>query len=69
VLDGVGRIAALKVDGAVLYTLSYDAEGRPARADFTSGEAITFDYDPVTHQRRGHQVDAPDATGGTHWES
>jgi len=68
VLDGVGRIAALKVDGAVLYTLSYDAEGRPARADFTSGEAITFDYDAVTHQRRGHQVDAPDSTGGTHWE-
>jgi RHS repeat-associated protein len=68
VLDDLGRVHALHVDGAVLYTLSYDSEDRLARADFTSGEAITFDYDPVTHHRRGHRVEAPDASGGVHWD-
>jgi RHS repeat-associated protein len=68
VLDGFGRVTALHVDGAVLYTLSYDDEGRLARADFTSGAALAFDYDPVTHERRGHQLQAPDSTGGVQWE-
>jgi RHS repeat-associated protein len=68
VLDNLGRASALKLDGDVLYTLSYDEEGRLARADFTSGEAITFDYDEVTHERRGHVVDAPASSGGTHWD-
>ena len=68
VLDGLGRVSALQVDGAVLYTLTYDDEGRLKRADFTSGEAITFDYDAVTHQRRGHQVDSPASSGGVHWD-
>jgi RHS repeat-associated protein len=68
VLDAVGRASQIKVDGAVLYTLGYDAEGRVARADFASGEALTFSYDPTTHQRRGHDVAAPAASGGVHWE-
>jgi RHS repeat-associated protein len=67
-LDGLGRVSDLKVDGSVLYTLSYDTEGRLARADFASGEAITFDYDPVTHQRRGHTVAALAASGGVRWD-
>jgi RHS repeat-associated protein len=67
-LDGLGRISALRVDGNVLYTLAYDDEGRLRRADFTSGDSITFDYDPVTHARRGHQVDAPAASGGVRWD-
>lgn len=68
VLDGLGRVGALKVDGTLLYTLSYDGEGRLARADFASGEAIVFDHDPVTHRRRGHHIDAPDASGGVRWD-
>jgi RHS repeat-associated protein len=68
VLDGLGRPKTLEVDGAALYTLTYDDEGRLARADFTSGEAITFDYDPVTHARRGDAVQAPGVTGGVDWE-
>jgi len=67
-LDGLGRVGAFKVDGAMLYTLRYDDEGRLQRADFTSGEAITFDYDPVTHERRGHELQSPDSTGGVQWE-
>ena len=67
-LDGLGRVRALRVNGSVLYTLSYDAEGRLAHADFVSGEAITFDHDPVTHQRRGHTVTAPAASGGVRWD-
>lgn len=67
-LDGLGRPKTLEVDGAALYTLSYDDEGRLARADFASGEAITFDYDLVTHQRRGHAVQSPGVTGGVDWE-
>jgi RHS repeat-associated protein len=66
VLDVFGRVAALKIDGNVLYTLTYDDEGRVASADFASGEAFRFDYDPVTHRARGHQVDAPDASGSLH---
>jgi RHS repeat-associated protein len=68
VLDSLGRVASLTVDGAVLYTLSYDAEGRLARADFTSGESIVFDHDVVTHHRRGYQIEAPSSTGGAHWD-
>jgi len=68
VLDTAGRVSKLKIDGAVLYTLSYDDEGRLARADFTSGEAVSFDYDPVTHRRRGHQLGAPRTSGGIHWD-
>jgi RHS repeat-associated protein len=67
-LDSLGRISALSVDGTVLYTLTYEGEGRLSRADFSSGEAITFDYDPVTHVRRGHHVDAPAASGGVRWD-
>jgi RHS repeat-associated protein len=67
-LDGLGRVRTLTVDGTVLYTLSYDDEGRLKRADFTSGEAITFDFDPVTHQRHGYSVEAPAASGGVHWD-
>src|SRR6185295_8849048 len=58
-LDSFGRIHTFAVDGAVLYTLSYDGENRVARADFASGEAIAFDFDPVTHRRRGYQLSAP----------
>lgn len=68
VLDDLGRASALKVDGAVLYTLRYDDEGKLAGADLTSGEAITFDYDAVTHERRGHLVKGPHSTGGVQWE-
>ncbi|MGN6104310.1 MAG: RHS repeat-associated core domain-containing protein [Kofleriaceae bacterium] len=67
-LDHLGRVSALRVDGAVLYMLTYDAENRLARADFASGESITFDHDPVTHRRTGHTVEAPSASGGVHWE-
>ena len=67
-LDSLGRTSALEVDGRVLYTLSYDDEGRLARADFTSGEAITFDYDPVTHRRSGHLLAASMASGGVRWD-
>jgi RHS repeat-associated protein len=67
-LDSLGRVRELKVDGAVLYTLSYDDEGRLARADFTSGVAVTFDYDPTTHQRRGHTIESADSTGGVQWQ-
>src|SRR6185295_14805259 len=66
-LDGAGRLHAFAIDGAVLYTLSYDDEGRIARADFASGEAIAFDYDAITHRRRGYQLSAPDASGAMHW--
>lgn len=66
-LDALGRTSSFGVNSAVLYTLSYDTEGRLARADFTSGDAIVFDYDPVTHQRRGHHVEGPRA-GGVTWE-
>jgi len=67
-LDSLGRVATVQIDGNVLYALSYDAEGRLARADFTSGEAIAFDYDPTTHARRGHQVDSLAASGGVRWD-
>ncbi|HEX3764220.1 MAG TPA: FG-GAP-like repeat-containing protein [Kofleriaceae bacterium] len=67
-LDGLGRVSALKVNGNVLYTLSYDPEGRLAHADFATGEVITFDYDPVTHQRRGHTVTGAAASGGVRWD-
>ena len=67
VLDAAGRVSQLKVDGAVLYTLTYDPEGRLARASFASGETIAFDFDPVTHQRRGHQITAASSSGGVHW--
>jgi RHS repeat-associated protein len=67
-LDGLGRVSALEVDGRVLYTLSYDAEGRLAHADFTSGASITFDYDPATHERRGHVLEAHAASGGVQWD-
>jgi hypothetical protein len=65
-LDGLGRVSAVAVDGAVLYTLRYDDEGRLARADVTSGEAIICDYDPTTHLRCGHHVDAPASWPGNH---
>ena len=68
VLDALGRVSQIKVDGAVLYTLKYDAEGRAERADFASGEALTFSYDATTHERRGHDIAAPDVSGGVHWE-
>ncbi|MGN6111283.1 MAG: RHS repeat-associated core domain-containing protein, partial [Kofleriaceae bacterium] len=67
-LDSLGRVSALRVDGAVLYTLTYDAENRLARADFASGESITFDHDPVTRRQTGYTVEAPSASGGVHWE-
>lgn len=67
-LDSVGRISAFKINGAVLYVLSYDGEGRLARADFASGESIEFDHDPVTHNRRGYDVAAPNVTGGMRWD-
>ncbi len=67
-LDSLGRVRTFVVDGAVLYTVSYDGEGRPARADFASGETLTFDYDPSTHQRNGHALQTPAATGGVGWE-
>ena len=67
-LDALGRIAGLAVDGAPLYTLSYDDEGRLARADFASGEAIAFDYDAVTHRGRGHRIDGPNTSGAVHWD-
>lgn len=67
-LDSLGRISELRIDGAILYTLTYDAENRLARADFTSGESITFDYDPVTHRRTGYVVAAPLSSGSVQWE-
>lgn len=67
-LDAYGRVATFKVQGTTLYTLAYDDEGRLARADFTTGESITFDYDAVTHVRRGHHLDTATASGGAHWE-
>jgi RHS repeat-associated protein len=67
-LDSLGRVSTLKVDGAVLYTLTYDPEGRLQRADFTTGEAIAFDYDAVTHVRRGYRITAPNAAGAMHWD-
>jgi RHS repeat-associated protein len=67
-LDDLGRVASFKVDGAVLYTLTYDGEGRLQRADFTTGEAIVFDYDAVTHLRRGYRITAPNAAGAVHWD-
>ncbi len=67
-LDSLGRTSALEVDGHVLYTLAYDDEGRLARADFTSGQTLTFDHDPVTHRRRGHVLAASVAGGGVHWD-
>jgi RHS repeat-associated protein len=68
VLDAFGRVSALKVNGALLYTLSYDAEGRLAGASFASGDTLTFDFDPVTHRRRGHALTGPHATGGVRWD-
>ena len=68
VLDGLGRVGALKIDGNVLYTLSYDDESRLQRADFASGEKIVFDYDATTHARRGYTVTAPGSSGGVHWD-
>jgi RHS repeat-associated protein len=67
-LDSFGRETGLRVNGAPIYTLTYNDENRVARADFATGESITFDYDPVTHDRNGYSVDAPNASGGVHWE-
>lgn len=67
-LDNFGRNSGLRVNGENLYTLTYDGENRLARADFASGESITFDYDPTTHRRTGYTVEAPRASGGVHWE-
>jgi RHS repeat-associated protein len=67
-LDAAGRVASLRVNGATLYTVSYDAEGRLARADFATGEALIFDHDAVTHHPRGYRVEAPNVTGGIHWD-
>lgn len=64
-LDSLGRPSALEVDGHVLYTLSYDDEGRLAHADFASGETLTFDYDPVTQRRHGHVLAASAASAAS----
>ena len=67
-LDAVGRPHQLLVDGAPLYTLGYDAEGRLARADLTAGGAVVFEYDPVTHRRSGYRVEGAGPTTGVHWD-
>lgn len=67
-LDSLGRVHALEVDGAVLYTLSYDNEGRLDRADFASGDSITFAYDPATHERLGYELQSAASSGGVAWE-
>jgi RHS repeat-associated protein len=66
-LDAQGRLHAVKLNGSVLYTVSYDPEGRIAHADFTSGQSVTFDYDPTTHRERGYQLAAGPTSGATRW--
>jgi RHS repeat-associated protein len=68
VFDGLGRLSAVKINGAPLYTVAYDDEGRLARADFNSGEAVQFDFDPTTHRPSGHRLQAPFSSGSVHWQ-
>jgi RHS repeat-associated protein len=67
-LDAWGRPARAIFDGATLYTLAYDDEGRVARVDFAGGESLIFDFDPVTGARRGYRVEGPDVNGGVAWQ-
>lgn len=67
-LDALGRPRTILLNGAPLYTLGYDQENRLERADFATGEEVTFDYDPVTHARRGHGISSQQASGGVRWQ-
>jgi RHS repeat-associated protein len=67
-LDAYGRPYRRLVDGIELYRLSYDGEGRIARADLADGHALVLSYDPVTHARRGYRLEGPVQDGGVSWD-
>jgi len=66
-VDSYGRTAGLKLDGALLYTLGYDGEGRVARADFTDGQALVFEHDAVTGKRTGYRLETPGWDAASRW--
>jgi RHS repeat-associated protein len=67
-LDSVGRPLRARLDGGVLYTLSYDDHGRVARVDFESGETLNFHYDPSTGRRAGYSLDSAEVSGEVAWQ-
>jgi RHS repeat-associated protein len=67
-VDAYGRVQSLSVNGAPVYTLAYDGEGRLARAQLPDGQALVPAYDEQTHARRGHTIGTATATrGGVTW--
>jgi RHS repeat-associated protein len=52
-VDGLGRAAELDLDGALLATLAYDAEGHVASASFAGGDRIDLTYDGLTRALTG----------------
>jgi RHS repeat-associated protein len=67
VVDAYGRLAAIRVDGAPLATIAYDAENRLARVDLVSGESVAYHYDPVTAAPSGYWQDGGTWNGGVDW--
>lgn len=63
--DAHGRLASCRVDGVEIFTLSYDAEGRPAAVQFADGQ-LTLDHDPTTRARRGYALTGA-LTGSVGW--
>ncbi len=66
--DKWGRLFALMVDGAELFRLVYDDEGKVERADFTSGESLAFYYDQVTRNPSGYSEKTGSWSGGVTWQ-
>lgn len=64
--DALGRLARCRVDGAELYSMSYDAEGRTQIVRFADGE-ISFAYDPTTRARRGYTMTGA-VNGAVRWD-
>ncbi|MCU0682317.1 MAG: hypothetical protein MUF34_08700 [Polyangiaceae bacterium] len=63
--DGFGRLARCRVNGADLYTMRYDAEGRVQAAQLADGE-VALAYDPTTRGRRGYTMTG-EITGAVTW--
>jgi YD repeat-containing protein len=47
-VDAYGRAASASLNGAPLWSTSFDSLGRPAATTFATGDAVTFAYDGLT---------------------
>ncbi|WP_437972808.1 RHS repeat-associated core domain-containing protein [Sorangium sp. So ce295] len=64
--DAYGRLVSCRLDGALLFTMTYDGEGRPETVYFADG-ALDLSYDPMTRARRGYEMSGS-VSGAVSWE-